>query len=143
MRICFGLEKTDFQPAIARTLHSAEFPGETGEAFKSFGAIGDGGQAFQFFGEFEDETFLQMGIEFGNAVFGVVGGVLGCQFAETRAALSFPQPLLEAAATPLGNIVFRDRATGEAFVEDEGDLRQRVQPGNEVFAERAIVEAAI
>jgi hypothetical protein len=140
---CFCLEKTDFQAAIAGTLHAAEFPGKAGKAFESLGGVGHCGQAFQFFGEFHDEALLKVRIELGGLLLRVALLTFRRQFAKARAAFFFPQPILETAAPPFRQVVFGDRAAGEALGKDVFHIRQCVQPGDEVFAERAVVEAAI
>jgi hypothetical protein len=101
------------------------------------------GQAFQFFGEFKHEALLQAGIESGGAFFRIGILVFRHQFAEAHAPFFFPQPILKAAAPPFGDIILRDGPAGKALGENVYFFRQCVQPRDEVFAERAIVEAAV
>jgi hypothetical protein len=143
MKLRFRLEKSDFQSAIAGALDAADLPGKANKAFEALGAIGHGGQAFQFFGKFQGEALLRVRLEPGGLFFRVGIGAFRREFAEPHAPLLFPQPILKAAAPPFGNVVFGDGPASEALGESVFDFGQRVQPGDEVFAERAVVEAAV
>lgn len=131
------LEQADFQAAIVRALQAAEFVGEAQELFESLGAILQGGKTFQFFGKFLDQAFLDGRVEFAHA------GKIRGELVEALAAVLFLKPILKSAVPPLGQVLFRDRPAGEAFGEDALHVRQSVQPRDEVFAKRAIKQAAI
>jgi hypothetical protein len=124
-------------------MQSAHFAREALKIFPSLRGIGNGGEPFEFFGEFEGESFFRASGDEAGARAGIDFRAIGSEFAETGAALFVEQPIAKSAPTPGGNVVFGDGAAGETMSEDALDFRQRIKPGDQFPAERAVVEAAV
>ena len=139
----FCLEQCHFFAAEMRALQAAEFLGNYPQPFPAFGAIFQGGEAFEFFGEFDDQTLLHTGSEARGALLGAELTVFRGEFVQAHAALFVTQPILVSAATPLGEILFQDGPAGKALGQNLFYLGQFVEPGDEVSAKCAVVEAAI
>jgi hypothetical protein len=139
----FGFEEAQFASAIVWVLVAAQFPGEALQVFRAFDAWFHGREALEFFGEFQRELFLRDGTDASGVVFRITTVAAGWEFAQANAAFFFEAPILKSAAAPGGDIVFGDGAAGETFGEDGLDFGQGVEPQDEIFAERAIVEAMV
>ena len=124
-------------------LQSAQLLGEALKVFPSFFAVFDDGEAFEFFGEFDGETFFGKGGDAMGALFGIRLLILRREFTQANATFFLQEPILEAAAPPLGEVVFRNGPSGEAGGENGLDFGRRIQPGGEFPAERAVVKAAV
>jgi hypothetical protein len=96
------------------------------------GRVTEGDPAGQFFGERGGEEALdfQVARERARALE---------EFASSLVRL----PIAKAAAFPLGDVLLRDRASGEFGGEDGADVGQRIKPLEEVFEFLTVVEAEV